>query len=60
MEVVKKFQASMNNEFKPPDKSILVYYIESLSREIRYQLRDKEPANLKVTQALAIKIDANM
>ena len=27
---------------------------------MRYQLRDKEPADLKDAQALAIKIDANM
>ena len=52
--------ASMDDEFKPPDKFILVYYIEALSGEMRYQLRDKEPADPKVAQALAIKIDANM
>ena len=52
--------ASMDDEFKPPDKSILVYYIEALSGEMRYQLRDKEPTNLKASQALAIKTDANM
>ena len=27
---------------------------------MRYQLRDKEPTDLKYAQALAIKIDANM
>ena len=50
----------MDDEFKPPDKSILVYYIEALNGEMRYQLRDKEPTDLKIAQALAIKIDANM
>ena len=50
----------MDNDFKPLDKSILVYYIEALSGEMRYQLRDKELADLKVAQALAIKINANM
>ena len=50
----------MDNEFKPPDKSILVYYTEELSGEMRYQLRDKEPTDLKVSESLAIKIDANM
>ena len=50
----------MDNDFKPLDKSILVYYIEALSGEMRYQLRDKESPDLKVAQALAIKIDANM
>ena len=60
---IKKFRdliASMDNEFKPPDKSILVYYIEALSGEMRYQLRDKELADVKVSQALTIKIEANM
>ena len=55
----KKFRdiiASMDNDFKPPDKSILVYYIEALSGEMRYQLRDKEPVDLKVSQALALKL----
>ena len=50
----------MDDEFKPPDKSILVYYIKELIREMRYQLRYKEPADLKVAQALVIKIDANI
>ena len=38
----KKFKdliASMDTDFKPPDKSILVYYIEALNGEMRYQLR---------------------
>ena len=43
-EFSKKFEdliASMDNELKPLDKSILVYYIEALSGEMRYRLRDK-------------------
>ena len=51
---------SMDDEFKPPDKSISVYYIEALNRERRYQLRDKELVDIIASQALAIKIDANM
>ena len=46
----KKFRdliESMDNDFKPPDKSILVYYIEALSGEMGYQLRDKELTDLK-------------
>ena len=50
--------ASMDDEFKPSNKYILVYYIEALNGEIRYQLRDKEPTDLKFAQTLAIKIDA--
>ena len=52
--------AWMDDKFKPPNKSILVYYIEALSGEMRYQLRDKEPTDIKGSQALAIKIDANI
>ena len=51
--------ASMDDEFKPPNKSIFIYYMEALSGEMRYQLRDKEPTDIKASQALAIKIDAN-
>ena len=40
--------AYMDGEFKPPDKSILVYYIEALSGEMRYQLRDKEPTDVRL------------
>ena len=56
---IKKFRdliASMDDEFKPPNKSILVYYIEALSGEMRYIQRDKEATNIKVSQALSIKI----
>jgi hypothetical protein len=38
----------------------LIYYIEAFGGEMRYQLRDKEPANLKATQETAIKINKNM
>ena len=34
--------------------------MEALSREMRYQLKDKEPGTLKKAQELAIKIDLNM
>ena len=50
----------MDDESKPLDKYILVYYIEELNAEMRYQLRDKELVDLKATKTLAIKIDANM
>ena len=59
-ELNKKFREvvkSIHSDFKPPDKSILVYYMEGLSGELRYQLRDKEPGNLKKAKELAIKID---
>ena len=47
-------------DFKPLDKSILVYYMEALSEELRYQLRDKEPSDLKKAQEMVVKIDRNM
>ena len=52
--------SSMDDEFKPHDKSILVYYTKEISGEMRYQLRGKEPADIKAAQALDIKIDENM
>ena len=35
------------NDIKPRDASILIYYIESFTGDLRYQLRDKESADLK-------------
>ena len=35
-------------EIKPRDASILIYYIEAFTGDLRYQLRDKEPTNLKM------------
>ena len=34
-------------EIKPRDASILISYIESFTGDLRYQLRDKEPTDLK-------------
>jgi hypothetical protein len=52
--------SSLHKDIKPPETSILIYYIEAFSGEMCYQLRDKEPANLKIAQETAIKIDKNM
>ena len=41
---------SLHKDIKPPDASILIYYIEAFSGEMCYRLRDKEPTNLKVAQ----------
>ena len=35
-------------------------YIEDFTGDLRYQLRDKEPADLKTAQELAEKIEKNM
>ena len=48
------------NEIKPKDASILIYYIEAFTSDLRYQLRDKELANLKNAQELVEKIEKNM
>jgi hypothetical protein len=59
----KKFNdlvSSLHTDIKPPDNAILIYYIEAFGGEMRYQLRDKEPTNLKIAQEMATKIDKNM
>jgi hypothetical protein len=56
----KKFNdliSSLHKDIKPPDTSILIYYIEAFNGEMRYQLRDKEPTTLKLAQEMAINID---
>ena len=52
--------ADLPREIKPRDASILIYYIEAFTGDLRYQLRDKEPADLKTAQDLAEKIERNM
>ena len=47
-------------EIKPRYAFILIYYIEAFTGDLRYQLRDKEPADLKTAQELAEKIEKNM
>jgi hypothetical protein len=59
----KKFNelvSSLHTNIKPPDNSILIYYIEAFGGEMRYRLRDKEPTNLKSDQETTIKMDKNM
>ena len=52
--------ADLPKEIKPKDASILIYYIEAFTSDLRYQLRDKELADLKTAQELAEKIERNM
>jgi hypothetical protein len=52
--------SSMHQDIKPSESAILIYYIEAFGGEMRYQLRDKEPIDLKRAQETAIKIDKNM
>ena len=47
-------------DIKPKDSSILISYIESFTGDLRYQLRDKEPTDLKTARELAKKIEKNM
>ena len=51
---------SLDLKIRPPEDAILIHYMESFYGEIRYQLRDKEPTNLKDAQKLATKIEKNM
>ena len=52
--------ADLPREIKPRDASILIYYIEAFTGDLRYQLRDKALADLKTAQELAEKIEKNM
>ena len=52
--------AELPREIKPRDASILISYIEAFTGDLRYQLRDKGPADLKIAQELAEKIEKNM
>ena len=47
-------------DIKPSDASILISYIESFTGDLRYQLRDKDPVDLKTAQELAEKLEKNM
>ena len=51
---------SLDKKIRPPDDAILIHSMESFDGEIRYQLRHKEPTDLKDAQKKAIKIDKNM
>ena len=51
--------ARLHKDIKPPDASILIYYIEAFEGEMRYQLRDKEPTTLHGAMETAEKIDKN-
>ena len=47
-------------DIKPKNASILISYIEVFTDDLRYQLKDKEPADLKTAQELAEKLEENM
>ena len=52
--------ADLPNEIKTKDSSILISYIKAFTGDLRYQLRDKEPTDLKNAKELAEKIEKNM
>ena len=52
--------ADLPRDIKPKNASILISYIKAFTGDLRYQLRDKEPADLKTSQELAEKIEENM
>ena len=47
-------------DIKPLDTSLLIYYTEAFEGEMRYQLRDKEPNELKKAMEIAEKININL
>ena len=50
----------LHDDIKPNNSSILIYYIESVTGDLRYQLRDKEHVDLRAAQIIAEKIETNM
>ena len=50
---------AIHTDYKPTVQSILVYYIEALSGEMQYQLRDKDPTTLLIAQEMVVKMDSN-
>jgi hypothetical protein len=44
----------------PPKTYIIIYCIEAFTGEICYQLRDKDPKEIKVIQDIRIKVYKNM
>ena len=51
---------SLPQDIKPPEKAILIFYVQAFEGEMRYQLRDKEATNVREAQDKAIRIDKNM
>ena len=59
----KKFRdlvSYLHKDINPNDATIIIYYIEAFTGDLRYQLRDKEHAILKLAQDLAEKNEKNM
>ena len=52
--------ADLPRDIKPKSAFILISYIEAFTGDLRYQLRDKEPTDLKTAQELVEKIENNM
>jgi hypothetical protein len=50
----------LHQDIKPPKATILIYYLDSFDGELGFQIREKDPQNLRVAQELAIKIEKNM
>ena len=47
---INELVTSLHIDYNPPTASIPIYYVEAFNGEMRYQLRDKEPKNLKTMQ----------
>jgi hypothetical protein len=51
---------SLHDDINPSKATISIYYMEAFEGEMRYALRDKDPQDLKTTQAMDTRIDKNM
>ena len=51
---------SLPATIKPTNASLLIYYIQAFEGKITYQIRDKEPTDLRDAEEKFIKIEKNM
>lgn len=58
---LKKIVQRLHADIKPPEAAILIYYFDSFDGELGFQIREKDPQNLKAAQEeSAVKIENNM
>jgi hypothetical protein len=47
----------LNQNIKPLEQTILIYYLDSFDGEMDFHLRQQDPQNLATTQQVAIKVE---
>ena len=50
----------LHNDIKPPEATILIYYLDAFDCELGFQTWKKDPQNIKAAQYAAMKIEKNM